>query len=339
MPLTAVHRLVCAAPMALAAFAALATLVALATLASAQDYSIYPTRLVRFVLPTSPAGSVDNYARLIAREMQANLGQSFIIENRPGATGLIGIELVRRAAADGYAVLFASNTTLVLGPLPRVPRPFDAAQDFTPISKLFRYPLYLLVHPSLPARSIKEFIAFARARPGQLVYASAGTAAMSHVVGELFGDATGVKVIHAPYKGPTPALLSTVAGETHFVFNNIGASQPLVTAGKLCGLAITGATRSPALPDMPTMTELGMRGFDNVYTWVGVVAPAHLPQPILAKLSAEMTRIMRTPEMEKRILNDGYVPVVNTPAQFKSDIQAEVETWSRVIRERGIKAE
>jgi tripartite-type tricarboxylate transporter receptor subunit TctC len=305
-------------------------------MASAQDY---PTRLVRIIVPTSTGGSVDTYSRLIARDLQATFGQSFIIENRPGATGLIGTELVRRAAPDGYTLMFSSNTTYVLGPLPREPRPFDAVTDFTPIIKLLRYPLYFLIHPSVPARTLNEFVIFAKARPGQLVYGSAGLASMSHVAIELFAHAVGAKAIHSPYKGPTPALQAVVAGEAHFLLNNIGASQGLVTAGKLRGLAVTGEKRSPALPAMPTMAELGIRGFESVYTWVGVLGPAHLPQSIVSKLGAELTRIMRAPEMEKRVLSDGYVPVVNTPAQFKSEIQAEVETWSRVIRERGIKPE
>ena len=315
---------------------AIALLLSLASAACAQDY---PTKLVRIIVPTSTGGSVDNYSRLVARELQTTFGQSFIVENRPGATGLIGSELARRAAPDGYTLMFSSNTTHVLGPLPREPRPFDAVADFTPISKLLRYPLYLLIHPSVPARTLNEFVAFAKARPGQLVYGSAGLASMSHVAIELFTHAIGAKAIHSPYKGPTPAVQAVVAGEAHFLFNNIGATQGLVAAGKLRGLAVTGEKRSPALPGTPTMAELGVRGFEGVNTWVGAFAPANLPPPILNKLSAEITRIMRASEMEKRVLNDGYVPVVNTPAQFRSEIQAEVESWARVIRERGIKSE
>ena len=315
---------------------AIALLASLAAIAGAQDY---PNRLVRIVVPTSPASAGDNYSRLVARELQAAFDQSFIVENRPGATGLIGTELVRRAAPDGYTLLFCSNTTYVLGPLAREPRPFDPVADFTPISKLLRYPLYLIVHPSIPARSMKEFIAFAKARPGQLIYGSAGQGSMSHVVAALFVDAAGARAIHSPYKGPTPALQSVAAGETHFLFNNIGLSQPLVAAGKLRGLAVTGDQRSPVLPDVPTMAELGIHSMEEVYTWLGALGPAHLPQPIVNKLGTEVTRIMRTREMEKRVLGDGYVPVANTPAQFKSEIQAEVESWSRVIRARGIKTE
>ncbi|MES2563317.1 MAG: tripartite tricarboxylate transporter substrate-binding protein, partial [Pseudomonadota bacterium] len=204
--------------------------------------------------------------------------------------------------------------------------------DFTPIIKIVRYPLYLVVHPSVPTRSLKEFVAFAKARPGQMIFASSGQAGTSHVVAELFNDIAGIKGTHVPYKGATPALQSVVSGESHYLFNNIGTSQPLVMAGRLRGLAVTGEKRSPALPDTPTMIETGVRGLEEAYTWLGLLAPANLPQAILAKLTTELTRIMHTPEMEKRVLNDGYVLAVNTPAQFKSEIQAEVATWSRVIR-------
>jgi tripartite-type tricarboxylate transporter receptor subunit TctC len=313
---------------------AVALLMASAMAVGAQEY---PTRVVRFIVPFPPAGSTDIYARIFAKELQASWGQPAVVENRAGATGLIGTELARRAAPDGYTLLFTSNTAHVLGPLLQNPRPFDAAADFSPITKILRFPLYLVIHPSIPARSLKEFIAFAKARPGQLIFASSGQGGTSHLITELFNDVGGIKATHVPFKGTSPALTSVMAGETHYIFNNIGVSQPLVAAGRLRGLAITGDKRSPALPDMPTAGELGIRGLENAYTWLGLLGPAKLPPAILNKLSAEVVRITRTPEMEKRILNDGYMPVANTAAQFRSEIQAEIGTWSRVVRERGIK--
>jgi len=312
---------------------------ALACVAAASHAQDYPARVIRMIVPFPPSGSTDIYARILAKELQTALGQSTLVDNRPGATGVIGTEAAKRAAPDGYTLLFTSNTAHVLGPLLQNPRPFDAAADFTPVSKALRFPLYLVVHPSLPVRSLQEFIALGRKRSGQLIFASSGQGGTSHLVAELFNDVTGIKATHVPYKGTAPALQALTSGETQYRFNNIGVAQPLVQAGRLRGLAVTGEKRSPALPDVPTVGELGIRGLEDAYTWLGMLAPANLPQPVLAKLSGEVIRIMRTPEMEKRVLNDGYVLVANTPAQFRGELQSEVTTWSRIIRDRGIKPE
>jgi len=301
----------------------------------AQDY---PSQLIRIVVPYSPGGSTDNYARLIASKLQTAWGKSVIVENRPGASGLIGSERVRKSPPDGYTLLFTSSSAQVLSPLLMKPRPFDAVADFTPISKAVRFPLYLIVHPSIPVRSLREFVAFAKARPGQLNYSSSGLGGTSHLVTELFNSATGIKASHLPYKGSAPALIAVITGEAQYLFNNIGVSQPLVAAGKLRGLAITGDKRSPALPKIPTFGEVGVRGLEDAYTWLGMLAPAKLPAAITNKLSAEVIRIMQSPEVEKRVLNDGYMLVANTPEQFSREIQADVGIWSRVIRENGIKA-
>jgi tripartite-type tricarboxylate transporter receptor subunit TctC len=315
---------------------AAAVLMIPASTAFAQDY---PSKLIRMVVPFPAGGSSDIYARHLAQALQASWGQSVIVDNRAGATGQIGSDFVKRAAPDGYTLLFTSNTSHVLGPLFQNPRPFDATADFTPLSKVLRFPLYLVIHPSVPAHSLKEFIALGRKRPGQMIFASSGHGGTSHLIGELFNETAGIKgATHVPFKGTAPALQSVMSGETHYIFNNIGVSQPLVAAGRLRGLAVTGDVRSPALPDVPTMAEMGIRGLENAYTWLGLLGPANLPPNITEKLSAEVIRIMRTPEMQKRVLSDGYMPVANTPAQFRSEIRAETETWSRVIRERGIKA-
>jgi len=305
--------------------------------AFAQDY---PSRIIRLIVPFPPGGSTDIYARIVAQALQASWGQPTIVENRPGATGQIGSDLAKRAAPDGYTLLFTSNTAHVLGPLFQNPRSFDAASDFTPLTKILRFPLYLVVHPSVPARSLKEFIALAKSRPGQLIFSSSGQGGTSHLIAELFNEAAGIKgATHVPFKGTSPALQSVMSGETHYIFNNIGVSQPLVLARRLRGLAVTGEVRSPALPDVPTVAEVGIRGLESAYTWLGLLGPAGLPQNIAAKLSSEVIRIMRAPEMEKRVLKDGYMLVANTPAQFKSEIQNETATWSRVIRERSIKSQ
>lgn len=300
----------------------------------AQDY---PSQLVRIVVGYPPGGSTDNYARLIASKLQTAWGKSVIVENRPGASGLIGSEIVRKSQPDGYTLLFTSSSAQILSPLLMNPRPFDAVADFTPISNVVNFPLYLIVHPSIPVRSLREFVSFAKARPGQFNYSSSGLGGTSHLVTELFNSATGIKASHLPYKGTSPALIAVITGEAQYLFNNIGVSQPLVVAGKLRGLAITGNKRSPALPEIPTFGEAGVRGLENAYTWLGMLAPAKLPAAITEKLSTEVIRIMQSPDVEKRVLNDGYMLVANTPEQFAKEIQGDIGTWSRVIRENGIK--
>jgi tripartite-type tricarboxylate transporter receptor subunit TctC len=245
---------------------------------------------------------------------------------------------VKQSPPDGYTLLFAANSQHVLAPLLREPRPFDPVADFTPVSMAVRFPNYLVIHAAIPARTVADFIAYAKSKPGQLSYASVGQGSNSHLAGELFNAATGIVAIHIPYKGAAPAQQAVMSGEAHYRFDNVGTSQPFVAAGTLRGLPVTGSHRVPAVPDVPTMAEAGVRGFE-IYTWLGLFGPANLPRDVLSKLSAEVTRIMNTPEMKKRALNDGYEVVASAPAQFRSDIQAEVAAASRVIRERGIKAE
>ena len=310
-------------------------LVAAQGFATAQEY---PSRLVRLIVPFPPSGSTDTYARIVANGLQEALGRSVIIENRAGATGAIGTQAVRQSPPDGYTLLFTSNTAHVFSPVMQDPRPFDPVTDFTPVSVAVRFPQYLIVHPSVPVRSLKEFIAFAKSRPGQLNYSSSGQGGYSHIVGEMLNAAAGIKTVHVPYKGAAPAMLAVVTGEAHYKFDNVGISQPHVRSGKLRGLAITGVGRSPALPDVPTMAEAGLRGFEGVYVWLGLLGPAQLPPAVVGKLGTEVARIMRLPDVGKRVLNDGYEAVGNTPKQFRDDIQAEVAAASRLIREIGIKA-
>lgn len=299
----------------------------------------YPAKLIRIILPFTPGGSSDVYARLLAGELQQAWGKSVIVENRPGATGVIGTDFVRQSPPDGYTLLFTSNTAHVLGPLLMNPHPFDSVADFSPVSKVVQFPLYMIVHPSLPVRTVAQFVALAKSRPDQLNYASSGQGGTSHLVALLFGTAAGISAGHVPYKGAAPALQSVLAGETQYLFNNVGASQPFVKAGKLRGLAITGDKRLQALPDVATLNELGIRGLEDAYTWLGMLAPPKLPAAISAKLNAEIVRIMRTPEVEKRVFNDGFQTVANAPAQFAAEMQSEISTWSRLVRVKGIKAE
>lgn len=304
--------------------------------ASAQEY---PARAIRVINPFAPGGSSDIYARIVASGLQAAWGKPAIVDNRPGGTGVIGTLAVRQAPADGYTLLFTSNTAHVLGPLLQDPRPFDAVGDFTPVSMSIRFPLYLIVQPLLPARTVTEFVSYARSKPKQLNYASTGQGGASHLAAELFNAAAGIDAVHLPYKGAAPAMQAVMGGEAQYRFDNIGTSQPHVLSGRLRGLAITGANRSQALPEVPTLAEAGIRGLEAVYTWLGLLGPAQLPPAVLNKLSTEVIRIMNSPDVSKRALSDGYEVVSSTPAQFTNDIQAEVATWARIIREKGIKGE
>ena len=313
-----------------------AALIALTGAAAAQEY---PSRVIRIVVPSSPGSASDLYARIIASALQASWGRQAIVENRAGATGAIGSEFVLRSPPDGYTLLFTTDTGYVLGPLLMEPRPYDIVADATPITKVAKFPLYLVIHPSIPARSLTEFIALARSRPGSLNYSSSGQGGISHMAAELFNSAAGIKASHLPYKGGGPALQAVVTGEGQYLFNNIGLSQALVAAGRLRGVAITGDKRSPAAPAIPTFSEAGIRGMENVYSWLGVLGPAKLPPAIVSRLNTELIRIMRTPEFEGRVLKDGYTLVANTPTQFASEIQSDVDVWSRVIRDKGIKAQ
>jgi tripartite-type tricarboxylate transporter receptor subunit TctC len=311
-------------------------LLAPAGVAMAQDY---PSRLIRIIVAFPPGASTDIYARIVANELQQAWGKSAIVENRAGGTGVIGTQFVRQAAPDGYVLLFTSNTGHVLGPLLMDPRPFDPVADFTSVSMAVRFPLYLIVNPSLPVRNVSEFVAYAKSKPKVLNYASSGQGGQSHITAEVFNSAVGIEAMHLPYKGAAPAQQAVMAGEAQYRFDNIGVSHPFVLAGKLRGLAITGVRRMPAAPDVPTFAESGISGLEGLYTWLGMFGPPQLPPAIVNKLSAELIRIMRLPEVGKRAMSDGYEVVASAPARFTSDIQSEVTISSRIIREKGIKAE
>lgn len=299
----------------------------------------FPAKPVRLMVPFPPGGSTDIYARLIGRELTQAWGQTIVVDNRAGGTGLIGTLTVRQAAADGYTLLFTSNTAHLLGAQLRTPPPFDPINDFTPLSMALRFPLYLIVHPSIPARTVPELIAYAKANQGKLNYASSGEGGYSHLAALLFNSAIGVMATHLPYKGAAPAQQAVVANEAQYRFDNIGTSHPLVIAGKLRGLAITGRARSSAVPDVPTLAELGVRGLEDVSTWLGMLAPPRLPVALTTKISTDVIATMRHPEMMKRVARDGYETVASTPVQFRKDMQTEAETVAKVIRSYGIKAQ
>ena len=297
----------------------------------------YPERNITVIVPFPAGGASDMTARLVTPKLGERVKQSVIIDNRAGANGSLGATAMKQAPADGYTLLFTSNSAHVMGPLLREPRSFDPVRDFTPVSMVIRYPMYILVNAGVPARSLGELIALAKARPAQLNYSSVGTGSGGHLACELLNVAAGTQIEHVPYKGAAPAQTALVAGEAQVMCDSVGNSHALVVAGKLRGLAVTGAQRSPAVPDVPTLMELGLPV--EAYIWLGVLGPPAMPAAITAKLSAEIVRIMNLPDVRERVLKGGSEVVASMPEKFASDMRAESEIWARVIREKGIKGE
>ncbi|MEK7946671.1 tripartite tricarboxylate transporter substrate binding protein [Pigmentiphaga sp. YJ18] len=313
-------------------FAAASLLIA--ATASAQAY---PARPIRMIVPFPVGGSTDTYARLAGKLLGEALGQPVIVDNRAGATGLIGSRLVKDAPADGYTLLYTTNSAHVIGPLLHKQHAFDPVADFTPITEALRFPAYVVASTKLPARTFKEFIALAKARQGALSYASAGTGGGSHLACEQMLDAAGIKALHVPYSGAGPAQTSVMSGEVDFLCDSVGNSQPMVRAGKMRGLALAAAQRSPAIPDIPTLREEGVPV--EAYVWQGVFAPKGLPADIRDKLATEIARVMRMPDMQARLRKDGYDPVLQPPEQFAKDLVAEQAMWARLIAQKNIKAD
>jgi tripartite-type tricarboxylate transporter receptor subunit TctC len=304
--------------------------------AAAQDS--YPSKSIRIVVPYPPGGQTDAYARILAQSMQAAWGQSVVVDNRAGANGLIGTNIVKQAAPDGYTLLFTANSAHTLGPLLREPRPFDSIADFTPVAIGVTYPMYLLIDQRIPATTVAQFVTYAKARPGQLNYSSAGAGSGGHLACELFTGAAGIRTTHVPYKGSAPAQVALMAGEVQMFCDSVGNSQALVKDGKMRGLAVTAPSRLRAAPDIPTMAEAGMPEV-NVSIWLGLLGPSGMPAAIAAKINAEVVRIMQTPELRQRAEKEGVEASAYTPVQFTAFMQAERERYGKVIREKQIKAD
>ena len=298
----------------------------------------YPSKMIRIVEPAGPGSAVDNAARDLTQGMSDLLGQQVIIDNKPGANSAIGANEVARAPADGYTLLFTSNSAHLIGPLLKSPVPYDSVKDFTPLSMVIKYPMYLLVNPALPAKTIPEFIQYAKNKSNQLNYSSVGIGSGGHLACELFNIAAGTNVVHVPYKGAAPAQAALIGGETQMFCDSVGNSQGMVNAGKMRGLALFADKRSSVVPDVPTMGEMGLPGL-AAYIWLGMLAPPNLPNDIQNKLTNELVKIMAMPEVSAFALKGGNDIVANTSAQFGQMMRDEKEIWLKVIREKSIKAE
>lgn len=288
------------------------------------------------VMPYPAGGPTDILGRLLGQKLAEAWGQNVIIDNRPGGAGIIGASIAAKSAADGYTLFLGGISTLAIAPLLQKQMPYDPIRDFNPVTQTLVTPLILMVHPSVPVTSVKEFIALAKANPGQINYASAGPGTSGHMAGELFNSVTRANLVHVPYRGAPPALNDLVSGHIHVMFGTMLASVPLVRSGRLRAVAVTGPKRSIALPAVPTFAESGLVNYD-ASSWNGILVPAGTPKGIIDKLNVELVRILHTPGVLDRLSNDGPIPIGNTPEQFAGLIKAEQVKWARVVREANIK--
>jgi tripartite-type tricarboxylate transporter receptor subunit TctC len=318
----------------IASCALVACFFAAMTAAHAQDY---PAKPVRLVVGSTPGGGTDISARAIAPKLSEYLGQQFIIENRAGATTTIGVNYVARSAPDGYTLLMGVSS-LTINPHILKNVPYDVVKDLAPISLVVMAPNIMVAHPSLPARSVKELVAFARARPGQLNFAAGGAGSSQHLAIELFLSMTGLKIIHVPYKGQGPALLDVMAGHVSLMMANVISALPQVKNGRLRAIGVTGLKRAIVAPDIPTIAEAGVPGYE-VLQWYGVLAPANTPRDIIAKLHAGTVRALQDPAVKERFLGDGGETVGNTPEEFAAVIRADLKKWGKVVKDAGIRVD
>ncbi len=316
-----------------------AAVAALGTLdAFAQTAGSYPNRLIRFVVPVAPGGTVDIVARTLAQRFGESMGQQVIVENRPSASSLVGTQFVAKAPPDGYTVL-ATSTTFLSAPA-IVPEPgYDPVRDFAAVTLTCRVPMVLEVNPNLPVRSVKELIALARSRPGELTYAAAGVGSTGHIAAEVFSRRAGIKMLGIQYKGNSQSIVEVIGGQVVVMFDQVGTSAPYIKAGKLRALAVTSRTRAPIFPDLPTIDEAGLPGYED-FTINALVAPAGTPREILVRLNAEMAKAAAAPELRKRFLDQGIELVASSsPEEFAAYIKAEVARYAKLARDSGIKAE
>jgi tripartite-type tricarboxylate transporter receptor subunit TctC len=305
--------------------------------AHAEDPSAYPTKPIRLVLPFPPGGGTDSLARIMAPKMGELLGRAVVVDNRAGAAGNIATDLVTKADPDGYTVLMGFSTALTMNPSLYEHLPFDVQRDLKPVTLLASAQYVLVVNPSVPVKSVKELIAYAKAKPGQLNYSSSGSGSPLHLAGELFKYQTGTQITHVPYKGGGPAVMGLLGGQVQLAFGSVAAVMPQVRDGRLRALAVTSLKPSPVAPELPTLDKSGLPGFD-VTTWYGFLVPKGTPDPIVAKLQAAAQKVVQLPEVQKAMADQGLEMEVEAPAQFAERIKSESQAWSKLIKEMHITA-
>lgn len=304
--------------------------------ALAQSAANYPSKTVRFIAPFPPGGSTDLLARLVAQKLTEAWGQQVIVENRGGAAGTIGVEAAARAAPDGYTIVMGHVGTFGVNPTLYPKLPYDAVRDFAPITVLATVPNGMAVHPSLPVKTVRDFVALAKARPGELLYASGGSGSASHLAGEYFKLLTKINMVHVPYKGTAPAMASMISGETTMTITGMVALGPHVKSKRLKLLGVATLKRLAIAPDVPTIHESGVPGYD-ANQWYGVLTQAAVPRDIVNKLHADIVKVMARPDVRERLAADGAEAVANTPEQFAAHIQSEIARWAPVVKASGAK--
>ncbi|MGZ8231141.1 MAG: Bug family tripartite tricarboxylate transporter substrate binding protein [Burkholderiales bacterium] len=289
----------------------------------------YPTKPVRMVLPGPPGGGADLLARILGQKLTESLGRTIIIDNRPGAGGLLGMDIAAKASPDGYTIVMGNSGPNAVIPVMRS-TPYHPVRDLTPVSLVASTVNLLVVHPSTPAKSVSELVQYARSRPAELTFASGGNGQASHLAGELFKLNAKIAVLHVPYKGSGPAVTDLLAGRVGFMFANIPSVMPHANAGKLRVLAVTSAKRSKLLPQLPTMSESGLPGYESVQ-WYGVLGPAAMPQPIVARLNTAIVNAVQAPDVQEQLSKNGFDAIGSTPREFAAYIRAELDKWRKVV--------
>ncbi len=305
--------------------------------ASAEAQS-YPSRPLRFIVPFPPGGSTDIYARIIGPRLADALRQQVVIDNRPGAGGALGADLAAKAPPDGYTIWLGQTNNLAIGPAMRTKNSYDPVRDFSPITLLMQAPQVMVVNAGSPITSIKELIAAAKSKPGTLTFASAGIGSSGHVAGELLNQAAGVNITHVPYKGASPAMIDLRGGRVTFLATSLASAAQFVKDGKIKGIATTGLKRARLMPDVPTVAESGVPGFE-VASWHGMLAPAKVPREIIARLNREIVAILDKPEVRDALLSEGGDITPGTPEEFAVFLKSEAQKWAKVIKQAGITAE
>jgi len=298
----------------------------------------WPTRPIRFIVPFAPGGGGDVVGRIIGQRMSDQLGKPLVIDNRAGGGGTLGCELAAKAAPDGYTLLLGNVGPIAVGPALYPKLAYDPVRDFAPVTMIASFPNLLVANPGLPFKTVPELVAYAKSRPGQLNFASAGAGTSTHLAGELFKSVAGIDVVHVPYKGGAAAMTDIIAGQVAYYFGTMPSSMPLAKAGKLRALAVTSLTRSPAAPEVPTIAESGYPKFETA-AWYGLMFPTGTPREIVARTNAATMVVLALPDIRERLVHEGSEPLGSTPAQFGAYIKAEIAKWSGVVKAAHLKAD